>query len=534
MSTPSAQSSRPTAIVIGGGLAGLGCAVELTTHGFEVTVIEKNNHLGGKMNVLEESGFRFDMGPTILTLPQVIRGIITRSGRRVEDLVELVRLDPQWRCFWEDGTRVDLRDGVDAMVRAVDSQFPNCGAGRGWRDFLTYSRRMFGLSEKVFFFKDLEGVLDLMRHSPTREPGLLGDVLRMRMHSTVAGTVHKHVREPHLAQLCEHFMQYVGSSPFLAPAILSLIAAAQSDHGCWYSMGGTRSIARALEGILRDEAVDIRLSCQVSRILQSQGRATGVEFADGRTLHADIVVSNCDVQRTYRDLIGGSMGRGVQRAIGSKYAPACSGVVFYLGIDRQYDHLLHHDFFFSADSRREFDEIYRQGIPARDPSIYLCVPSRTDPTQAPAGCEALYALIHTPALRPTHQWSGPGGLLEQYRPVVLEKLKRCGMPDLEERIVVERHLTPESIEQLYNAEGGAIYGLASHGRLHGGFKPRNRSRFLKNLYLAGGSTNPGAGVPMVLMSGVTAARCACEDLSIPLRGSVQAGNLSCDPALATT
>ena len=532
MTNLSSQTNHPTALVIGAGLAGLASAVELTTHGFAVTVIEKNAHLGGKMNVLEEAGFRFDMGPTILTLPQVVRGIIIRSGRAVTDYLDLVRLDPQWRCFFDDGTVIDLRDGVDAMATAMDLQFPGQGVGKGWREFLSYSRRMFGLSEKVFFYKDLEGVMDLMRRSPTSEPGLLKDVLGMRMYATVGGTVHKHVAEPHLAQLCEHFLQYVGSSPFLSPAILSLIAAAQVDHGCWYSMGGTRSVARALERILAEEHATILTGRGVKRILQDGGRATGVELEDGSTLAADVVVSNCDVQRTYRDLVGGKSGTKAQRTIAANYKPACSGLVLYLGLDRQYDHLLHHDFLFSGNSQQEFEDIYETGIPARDPSIYLCVPSRTDPKQAPAGGESLYALIHTAPLREGQRWEGAGGILEQYRPVVIEKLKRCGMPDLEKHIVVEKSLTPQSIERMYNAEGGAIYGLASHGRLKGGFKPRNRSRVLSGLYIAGGSANPGPGVPMVLMSGVTAARAACEDLSIPLQGSVQAGNATCQtPAL---
>jgi phytoene dehydrogenase-like protein len=229
------------------------------------------------------------------------------------------------------------------------------------------------------------------------------------------------------------------------------------------------------------------------------------------------------VQRTYRDLDGSARGMAEQQRIGADYTPACSGVVLYLGLDRQYDHLLHHDFLFSRDSEHEFDDIYRQGIPARDPTIYLCVPSRTDPSQAPAGCEAFYALIHTPYMRAGQRWEGPGGLMEQYRPVLIDKLKRMGMPDIERHIVVERHLTPQGIEKWYNAEGGAIYGLASHGRLKGGFKPRNRSRVYRNLYLAGGSTNPGPGVPMVLMSGVTAADAVCEDLGIPPTGKGPAG-----------
>lgn len=515
---------KPRAVVIGGGLAGLAAAVELNTRGAEVVLVERNRHLGGKMNVLEQDGYRFDMGPTILTIPSVVRGIIARSGRRPEDYVDLVRLDPQWRCLFEDGTVIDLRENVGAMRKAMDEQFPGSGAGDGWASFIEYSRRMYRLSEKVFFYKDLGGIGDLVRTPPTREPGLLGDVMAMRIHSTMAATLHKHLREPHLAQLSEHFLQYVGSSPFLAPAILSLIAAAQVDEGCWYSMGGTREIARSLARILEEESVEVRTGVGVKRILVEGSKATGVELEDGTVVDADLVVSNCDVQRTYRDLRGTDADLAEQRRIASKYEPACSGVVLYLGLDRQYDHLCHHNFLFSSDSQSEFGDIYRRGVPAEDPTLYLCVPSRSDPAQAPPGCESLYVLVHTPYLRPGQRWDGPGGMLEQYRPVIIEKLRRHGMPDLEERIRVERSLTPAGIDRMYNAEGGAIYGLASHGRLHGGFKPRNRSRVYRNLYLAGGSVNPGPGTPMVMMSGVTAAWAASEDFGLSaVRASAMVG-----------
>ncbi|MDG2031555.1 MAG: phytoene desaturase family protein [Phycisphaerales bacterium] len=506
---------RRHAIVIGGGLAGLAASVELSTRGFDVTIVERNEHLGGKMNVTEESGFSFDMGPTILTIPDILRGIIRRSGRKVEDYIDLVELDPQWRCFYEDGTVLDLRKDLDTMAEALDRQFPEAKPGQGWKDFINYSRRMYRLSKSVFFYKDLGGIGDMIRKPPPREPGLLGDVMSMRLYSTVAKTIHKYINEPHVCQLSEHFLQYVGSSPFLAPAILTLIASAQIDDGIWYSRGGTRKVAASLERILHEEGVTVMLGKSVRRLVTDDDNVRGVELEDGTVLESDVVVSNCDIQRTYRDLDSDPVAKEEQKSIARKYEPACSGVVLYLGLKRQYDHLAHHCFLFSEDSRKEFDDIYRKGVPAEDPTIYLAVPSRTDPDQAPAGHEALYILVHTPYRRGTQRWEGPGGMLEQYRKVIIEKLKRCaGLEDIEEQIVVERFLTPDSIERLYNAEGGAIYGLASHGRFKGGFKPKNRSAIYQNLYLAGGSVNPGPGVPMVLMSGVTAADAVCEDLGV--------------------
>jgi len=515
-------------IVIGGGLAGLASAVEMASGGLRVTLIEANTHLGGKMNVDEAAGFTFDMGPTIITLPQVFRGIIERSGRDPADYCELVELDPQWRCFFEDGTIVDLRRDPEVFAREIDRQFPASKPGEGYKKFVEWSRRMFRLSEKVFFYKDLGAIADMMR-TPPKDPGLLRDVAAMRLHSTVAGTISRYVPEPHVRQICEHFLQYVGSSPFLAPAILGLIAAAQTDNGCWYPMGpggtapgGTRLIAQSLAQVAAEQGTDIMTGARVKKIRRDGDHACGVELEDGRVIEADAVVSNCDVQRTYRDLLGDQQALEAQRSIAKKYKPACSGLVLYLGLRGQYEQLAHHNFLFSEDSHAEFDDIYTKGIPARDPTLYVAAPSRTDSGQAPVvdgrPGEALYILIHTAYRREGQSWETEGGLLEQYRPVVMEKLKRFGMQDIEDRIVVEGSLTPDGIDRMYNAEGGAIYGLASHGRLAGGFKPRNRSKVLRGLYLAGGSANPGPGVPMVLMSGVTAGRAACEDFGVPAPG----------------
>lgn len=517
-------------VVIGGGLAGLAAAAECSSRGMRVAIVEANAHLGGKMNVQRVpfagdarapgGTFTFDMGPTIITLPQVLRGIIERSGRRTEDLIDLVDLDPQWRCFYEDGVRIDLRKDVAQMADALDAQFPMYKPGPGYAKFIEFSRRMYRLSERVFFYKDIGGIGDMMRATPPRDPALLREVMAMRMHSTMAGTAHSMINEPHVRQMVEHFQQYVGSSPFLAPAILSLIAAAQTDHGCWYPRGGTRMVARALETIAREQGVEVFTQARVTRISHDGRRATGVELADGRFIRAAHVISNCDVQRTCRDLLDTPRAAARARSISRSYTPACSGVVLYLGLTRQYPHLAHHDFLFSQDSQREFDDIYNRGVPAEDPTLYLAVPSRTEAegVQAPPGCEALYVLVHTPYLRPGHDWrnadGSPGPLLRRYRETILAKLKRFGMEDLDEHIAVERHLTPMDIDRMYNAEGGAIYGLASHGRLSGGFKPRNRSLVLENLYLAGGSANPGPGVPMVLMSGVTAANALFEDAGV--------------------
>ena len=293
-----------------------------------------------------------------------------------------------------------------------------------------------------------------------------------------------------------------------APAVLCGIAHMQTQEGIWYPKGGTRAIPLALTTLARSLGVTIRPGCGVRRIVVENRRAVAVETDDGERVACSAVVSNMDAVRTHRELLDGADGN---KFLGRRrYEPACSGVVLYLGLKKAYDHLLHHDFVFSRDPEEEFDAIYRKGEPAPDPTCYLAAPSRTERGVAPEGGEALYVLVHAPFLRPHHDWSR---MLPAYRRVILDKLKRtAGLHDLQERIVFERALTPQDIHDRYRVLNGAIYGLASHGRFVGAFKPVNRSPDVRGLYLAGGAAHPGPGMPMVLMSGWIAADALHQDL----------------------
>ena len=256
-----------------------------------------------------------------------------------------------------------------------------------------------------------------------------------------------------------------------------------------------------------DRGAELRTGVEVTGFEVENGAVVAVRAGGGERIACDAVVSNMDAIRTYRELLGGKAG---ERYAKKGYEPACSGVVLYLGLNRRYEHLGHHDFVFSRDAEEEFDFIYRRGEPAPDPTAYLAAPSGTDPSVAPEGGEALYVLVHTPHLRPGQDWAR---MFPAYRRTILDKLKRtAGMEDIEERIVVERSLTPQDIHERYKVLDGAIYGLASHGAFLGAFKPGNRSRAVKGLYLAGGAAHPGPGMPMVMMSGWIAADALDRDL----------------------
>ncbi len=494
--------------IIGGGLGGLAAACTLAARGYKVILFERNAWLGGKAAVLESSpelsggtGFRFDMGPTILTVPSVLRRIFEEAGRNMEDYLQLVRLDPQWRCFFDDGSVLDLNQDTSKMIATLDAFAPGTHSGKHYQDFIELSKRLHGISERHFFYKPIGGLRDMFDPKASFDPKILGDVMAMRMGSTVAKTVRDFTPDPRVAQMLDHFTQYVGSSPYGSPAVLCGIAHMQTDEGVWYPIGGTRAVPLALEILASELGVEFRVRTGISKILTDAGMITGVRTDNGEEIPLRAIVSNSDSVLTHRELIGGTVAAKFERR--RSYEPACSGVVLYLGLNRTYEHLAHHDFVFSKDPEEEFDWIYKKGEPAPDPTCYIAATTRTEPTTAPPGGEALYVLVHTPYLRPHHDWSK---LFPTYRKTILEKLKRTGgMKDIEDRIVFEGALTPQDIQDRYHVLCGAIYGLASHGRFLGAFKPSNRSADLRGLYLAGGAAHPGPGMPMVLMSGWIAA-----------------------------
>lgn len=496
--------------VIGGGLGGLASACTLAARGYDVTLFEKNEWLGGKAAVLEQDGFRFDMGPTILTMPKVLRRIFDEAGLKLEDHLDLIKLDPQWRCFFEDGTTLDLHESVEAMKTELQ-RFVQGEAGplaSDYEQFIRYTERLHDISEKFYFWKPIGGIGDMFDRSNALKASTLSDVLKMRMGRSVAGTIRSYVPDQRVAQMLDHFTQYVGSSPYGSPAILCGIASMQVNEGVWYPVGGTRAVPVALAKLAEQLGVKVRLGDpgNITAIETHGGRVEAVVTEAGERFATQAVVSNMDAVRTHRELIGGEPARRFDQK--RSYEPACSGVVLYLGLKKRYEHLAHHDFVFSRDPEEEFDFIYRKGEPAPDPTCYLAAPSASEPAVAPPGGEALYVLVHTPYLREHHDWST---MLPAYRQVILDKLKRtAGLDDIEQRIVFERALTPQDIHDRYRVLNGAIYGLASHGRFLGAFKPSNRSK-IEGLYLCGGAAHPGPGMPMVMMSGWIAADALDQD-----------------------
>ena len=426
---------------------------------------------------------------------------------KLEDYLEIIPLDPQWRCFFESTdtsprASLDLVSQTDEMKQNLRDFTGAESTGDGYERFMKMSEGLNGVSNRFFFWRSVGGISDTMDVGGAFSLSVLKDVLSLRMGRSVASVVRSHVPDQRVAQMMDHFTQYVGSSPYASPAVLCGIAHMQTDEGIWYPIGGTRAVPESLGRLASELGVEILTGADVMRIQTVGDRVTGVVLADGETIPCDAVVSNCDAVRTYSELLDDTP-QSDRFEKSNDHEPACSGVVLYLGLNRRYEQLLHHNFVFSRDPEEEFEYIYDKGEPAPDPTAYVCAPAISEPEVAPDGGEALYVLVHTPYLRSHHNWKE---MFPKYREVILDKLETCAeMSGLRDAIEYEAALTPEGIHHRYRVLNGAIYGLASHGKFFGAFKPANRRRDLSGLYLAGGAAHPGPGMPMVLMSGWIAA-----------------------------
>ena len=335
----------------------------------------------------------------------MLKRVFAEANKNLDDYVKMIPLDPQWRCFFEgesssgsspsEPTVLDLVADTDQMGKRIADFTGQPSIGEGYQRFLKISKQLHDVSDRFFFWRSVGGLKDTMDVGGTFSAAVLKDVLSLRMGRSVASVVRSQVPDHRVAQMMDHFTQYVGSSPYASPAVLCGIAHMQTDEGIWYPIGGTRAVPEALSKLAGELGVEIRTETDVLRIVTNGNEVTGVVTAEGEEVQCDAVVSNCDAVRTYRELLG-ETPQGARFEKKNRHQPACSGVVLYLGLDRRYEQLLHHNFVFSKDPEEEFDWIYHKGEPAPDPSAYVCAPAISEPEVAPEGGEALYILVHTP------------------------------------------------------------------------------------------------------------------------------------------
>jgi phytoene desaturase len=485
-------------IVIGGGLGGLSAAIHLAAAGRRVLLLEKNERLGGKANIIDEQGYFFDTGPSLLTMPWALRQVFEAAGSCMEDELTLLPLETTCRYFWPDGTRFDTHQRLPSLLREIARLEPR--DVDGFLRFLAYAARINQAVAGPFLLSPFDGIRDFL------VPELLRDAWKIDAFRTVDAAVRSFFRSPYLRQVFNRYATYNGSSPYRAPATFNIIPYVEFTEGGWCVRGGIYEIVRVLEHLARTLGVEIRLNAPVQRIDVAGGTVCGVTLANGEALAASQVISNADPRYTYESLLLNQQRTATRLA---RLEPSCSGFVLLLGVDLIYENLLHHTIFFSSDYEREFAAIFDRRVPPPDPTIYICASSITDPQHAPPGHMNLFVLINAPSTNPRVNWAREA---HGYRNLVIAKLERMGLTNLNAHIRYERIITPADLEARYNAPGGAIYGLASNQPWTAFLRPPLRARGISGLYLTGGGTHPGGGIPLVLLSGRATAQRVLADV----------------------
>lgn len=493
-------------VVIGAGVGGMVAALRLRHAGHDVTVVEQGARIGGKLNVWEPDvpgvgAFRFDTGPHVLTMPWAIDELFTDLGWRMDDFLDLVRVDPICRYRWPDGQTFDAPADPDEAARRIATLFGPSEAD-GFREFLAYARRVHDGTVDAFLRQDFATAV---RGIPTpAQWRQLGAFVGLAPWKTLHDRVARHVTHPRLRQLFDLYAFYNGSSPFKASGIFSIIAWVQWGQGTFYLRGGLRTYADALATLAEKTGVDVRLGTPVESIcIADDGVVTGVALAGSGCLPADAIVCNADPLTAYERLIPARHRPKpyADAAALGRIEPSTSAFVLLLGVRGDVPGLAHFNSFLPDDGTNEFDALFRRGVPGDDPVIGVTCQSVTEPSCAPPGCTNLFVMTSPPPLGPNFAWTSEA--TAAYRARVLRLLvDRCGLPaDLESRIVCEQIWTPATFAERYGAFRGSLYGISSNEWRSAFLRPPTKAKGVDGLYFVGGGTHPGGGLPLVTLGG---------------------------------
>ncbi len=493
-------------VVIGAGLGGLAAAIRLAALGHGVTVLEQAGVLGGKLGWSSRDGFSFDTGPSLLTWPQVYEDLFTDTGAPLRDSVEIVPVDPAAAYRFADGTTLALpdRDPV-ATAAALDAALGR-GAGAQWAGLSARAARIWEATEGPFLTSPLHGPATLARLAA--RPGGLRDVAAIAPWLSLRDLGQRHLHDPRLVQLLDRYATYTGSDPRRAPAALAAVQHLEAVHGSWYVRGGLRRLGDALADRARERGAVLRTGARVERVLLAPGRCgavTGVALAGGETVPADVVVSGGDAAALHRDLLPPGRARRARRQLAAA-TPSLSGFVLLLAL-RGRTHPAHHTVLFPADYDAEFDAVFGSGTcagrprPVADPTVYVSAPD--DPALRPdEHHESWFVLVNAPRHTPDDprsgiDWRAPG-LADRYADQVVAVMAERGM-DVRDRVLWRQVRTPADLEEATASVGGSIYGSSSNGARAAFLRPANASP-VRGLYLVGGSSHPGGGIPLVALS----------------------------------
>ncbi|MDQ7905461.1 phytoene desaturase family protein [Phytohabitans sp. ZYX-F-186] len=476
-------------VVVGAGLGGLACALHLAGAGRQVTVLEREAVPGGRAGRLSVSGYEFDTGPTVLTMPDLIAEPLEAVGERLTDWLELHRLDPAYRAHYPDGSTLDVVTEPERMAEEVARV---CGPSEadGYRRFVEYARRLWQVERADFVERNLDSPTDLLTANLLR-------LLSMGAFGRLQAKVDQFFADPRTRRAFSFQAMYAGLAPRDALAIYAVIAYLDSVAGVYFPRGGVHAVPKALAGAAEKHGVQIRYGTTVTRVETSAGRAVAVRTGDGERIPADVVVLNPDMPVARRDLLPPERQRPL------RYSPSC--VVLHIGSTQEYGRIAHHNLHFGRTWEAAFDEVIRDGRLMSDPSLLVTNPSRMDPSLAPAGRQTYYVLAPVPNLAAGRDLDWRGGLGERYAAELVEVLEARGYKGFGAGVEVSHVVTPADWADQGMA-AGTPFAAAHTFSQTGPFRPGNLHSTLDNVVFVGSGTQPGVGVPMVLISGKLAAQ----------------------------
>ena len=475
------------AIVIGAGFGGIAAALRLRAKGYSVTLIDRCAALGGRAQVYEREGFRHDAGPTVITAPFLFEELFALFGERFADHVKLVPLTPWYRFQFADGDTFDYGGTLEATLAEIERIEPRDRAG--YLALLEHSRRIYDIGFTQLSAQPFHRLGTMLR----QVPHLLG----LRNYETVWQMVSRHLVSDKLRRAFSIQPLLVGGNPFDTTSIYGLIHFLERAHGVHFAMGGTGAVTQALGGLMERQGIALRLSTTVERVRIEQGVARGVVLADGTVVEADIVVSDADAAHLYRDLVPRAEQALATRVKLSQAHYSMGLFVMYFGTTRTYPDVAHHTIWMGERYRELLNDIFHRLKLSEDFSLYVHRPTATDPSFAPAGQDSFYVLCPVPNLQADIDWAIEGPRL---RDRIVDALERTMLPGLKATITADFYKTPEDFRDEYRSVHGAGFSVAPIFRQSAWFRFHNQSESVRNLYLVGAGTHPGAGVPGVLCS----------------------------------
>ncbi|MCA3563458.1 MAG: phytoene desaturase [Methylocystis sp.] len=492
------DSKRPHAIVIGAGFGGLAMAIRLAVKGYQVSVFEHLEQAGGRANVYRQDGFTFDAGPTIVTAPYLLEELWELCGKKLQDDVPLVAMNPFYQIRFNDGSVMNCSGDAAAMRAEVERLSP--GDVAGYERFMALSERTFTIGFEKLGNQPFNTLWDMAKAVP--------QILMLGGIRSIHGMVSRYVKDERIRIALSFHPLFIGGNPLKASAVYGLVAYLERHWGVHFAMGGTGALIKGMVRLLEDQGGRIFYNTRVDGILAEGKRATGVKLATGEEVPAHLVACNADAAWTYANLLPGRVRNPLMSLRLKKAAFSCGIFIWYFGTRRRYEDVHHHTIVLGPRYEGLLRDIFQKKKLADDFSLYLYRPTATDPSLAPEGCDSFYVLAPVPHLAADVDWTTKA---EPYRRAVEARLMETILPGLKDDIVTSKVMTPLDFQSRFLSPHGAGFGMEPILSQSAYFRPQNKSHWLENLFMVGAGTHPGAGIPGVL----TSARIAGEMVPNP-------------------